>query len=93
MQRLVIRTLIGLAALLASTVARAETIAGCNATEYGNGVFYLKCPDVGPALAVLRERHPNAVITFTYYHRVAGSNTMVQGYYVIVNQPLSTAKK
>ena len=77
---------IGLALALTAPV-KAETIGKCPATDYGNGVYYLQCSEVGPALAELRGKYPNSVLTFTYYAYVLAGNLGAQGYYVVVNPP------
>lgn len=79
--------LIGLATLAMMASACAETIGNCPVTDYGNGVYYLKCTEVGPALAELRGKNPNSIITMSYYINVFAGNPLSQGYYVIVNSP------
>lgn len=58
---------------------------GCpRSTDYGSGIFYLGCSDIGKALVELRQRYPTAVISFASYSGVMhGGGT--GGYYVIIN--------
>jgi hypothetical protein len=67
---------------LTATSAQALQIEGCWVTDYGNGVYYLKCSDVGPALSNLKAQNPDATISFASY---AGTQFGTSGYYVIVS--------
>lgn len=83
--RRIIGICIGIVALALASAASAETIGGCDAKNYGNGVYYLNCSDAGPALAELRAKYPDSFITLTFYVSVVSGNTWARGYYVIVN--------
>jgi hypothetical protein len=68
--------------------AQALTLPGCKVTDYGNGIYYLSCHEVGPALSRLRELNPQANIVATSSSFAAGSFGLgTTGYYVILNPP------
>lgn len=52
--------------------------------EYGNGVYYLGCGDIGKALSELRSLYPRHTISFASYDSIDGNTS---GYYVILNPP------
>ncbi len=78
-----------LAALLPTAVsAQSLTLPGCAVTDYGHGVYYLKCYEVGPALAKLRELYPQANFAISSSSWSAGSISVgTTGYYVVLNPP------
>ena len=68
--------------------AESLTLPGCVVTDYGNRVYYLKCYEVGPAMAKLREMYPHGNFAITSSSFAAGSFSMgTTGYYVIFNPP------
>ena len=69
--------------------AQSLTLPGCGVTDYGHGVYYLRCYEVGPAMAKLREMYPQANFAITSSSFAAGSFGMgTTGYYVVLNPPL-----
>ncbi len=70
--------------------AQSLTLPGCHVTDYGRGVYYLRCYEVGPALAKLRELYPQANFAITSSSWAAGSVSMgTTGYYVMLNPPIA----
>jgi hypothetical protein len=66
--------------------AQSLTLPGCGVTDYGRGVFYLRCYEVGPALSKLRELYPQTNFMVTSSSWAAGALSMgTTGYYVILN--------
>lgn len=81
---------LSLAVLMPWTAAsQSLTLPGCSVTEYGRGVYYLKCYEVGPALAKLREMSPQVNFAITSSSWAVGSVSLgTTGYYVVFNPPL-----
>jgi len=84
-----IAALVTLLLISISASAQPLSLPGCVVTDYGRGVYYLKCYEVGPAMAKLREMYPQANFAITSSSFAAGLFSLgTTGYYVVFNPPL-----